>query len=231
MSARARPLAAALLCALAACRDPAAPQLYAVHRARGPIKADGRLDEPAWRDAGWTYDFVRSLDARPTLQRTRAKLLYDDERLYVGFEVTDDYLVTPFRKDDEPLYTSEVVEIFLQPGEASGAPMYYEVELSPNDLVFDASFTGRRQGMQLAWSSGAKHGVLLGGVTPGWTGELAIAFASLAPHAPPRPGDTWRFDLYRLDVDAQGRTEGQALSAPLVGDFHNLARFAFLRFE
>ncbi len=209
-------------------------QIYSVNRAPSAIAVDGRLDDEAWKNAPWTNDFVRSLDALGTRQRTRARLLHDDTTLFVGFEVEDDFVVTPFHQNDEPLYTSEVCEIFLQPG-GTGRP-YFEIELSPNDLLFDASFTGRRQGMDIAWDSGARHAVNMGPsagarIDRGWTGELAIPFARLGVARSLEHGETWRFNLYRLDADRAGSTEGLAYSAPLVGDFHNLDRFAFLRFE
>jgi len=48
---------------------------------------------------------------------------------------------------------------------------------------------------------------------------------------PPRKGDRWRFNLYRLEHVDRKRVEGYAFSPPLVGDFHQLLRFAWLAFE
>ncbi|HYX90877.1 MAG TPA: hypothetical protein VE782_04910, partial [Myxococcaceae bacterium] len=65
------------------------------------------------------------------------------------------------------------------------------------------------------------------------TVEMRIPYAPLAqvPHVPPQPGDRWRFNLYRLEHVGRSRVEGQAFSPLYVGDFHNLARFAWLVFE
>jgi hypothetical protein len=67
----------------------------------------------------------------------------------------------------------------------------------------------------------------------GWSVELQIPFARLAevPHLPPRPGDRWRFNLYRLELPDRRTQQGQALSPLFVGDFHALPRFAWLVFE
>jgi hypothetical protein len=214
------------------------PAAYVVHRTRGAIEIDGVLAEAAWDRAERAGPFVRSLDGRPCAAQTVARLLWDDDHLYVAFQAEDPDITTPFAKDDQPLYTSNVVEIFLNP--SGDLKRYDEIELAPSNALFDASFTGRRQGMDLSWSSGARHAVHLDGtlndsrdVDRGWTAELAIPFANLTGMPRPRPsrGDTWRFNLYRLRQGPGQAGEGQAYSPPMVGDFHALDRFATLRFE
>lgn len=211
---------------------------YVVHRARGPIAVDGILAEPAWDRAERAGPFVRSLDGKPCAERTTARMLWDDENLYVAFQVEDANIATPFLRDDQPLYESNVVEIFLNP--SGDLARYDEIEIAPSNALFDASFTGRRQGINLSWSSRARHAVHLDGtlnepgdVDRGWTAELAIPFAALTGMPTPRPrrGDKWRFNLYRLRQYPGQPGEGQAYSPPMVGDFHALDRFATMRFE
>ena len=62
---------------------------------------------------------------------------------------------------------------------------------------------------------------------------MRIPFDRLAsvPHLPPRAGDRWRFNLYRLDLPDRKSARGQALSPLFVGDFHALDRFAWLVFD
>jgi hypothetical protein len=204
-----------------------------VHRAPGPIEVDGVLSEAAWDRAERAGPFVRSTDGKRAAAATEARLLWDDDALYVAFQCEDADVSTPFARDDQPLYTSNVVEIFLNP--SGDLAHYVEIEVAPSNALFDASFTGRRAGMDLAWSSRARHAVHVDGTLNdpsdkdrGWTVELAIPFASL-PGAPrPRRGDQWRFNLYRL---RQPPGEGQAYSPPMVGDFHAVDRFATLRFD
>jgi hypothetical protein len=209
-----------------------------VHRARGPIAIDGVLSESSWDRADRAGPFVRSLDGRPCAEQTLARLLWDDENLYVAFQVQDANIATPYLRDDQPLYQSNVVEIFINP--SGDLARYDEIELAPSNALFDASFTGRRQGMNLSWSSGARHAVHLDGtlndpsdVDRGWTAELAVPFASLTGMPAPRPrrGDKWRFNLYRLRQYPGQPGEGQAYSPPMVGDFHALDRFATMRFD
>jgi len=212
---------------------------YVVHRAKGAIEIDGVLAESAWDRADKAGPFVRSLDGKPASAATEARLLWDDDYLYVAFLAEDANVSGAFFKDDEKLYTSNVVEIFLDP---SGDGSHYdEIEVAPTNAIFDASFAGgARQGMDLSWSSRAKHAVHVDGtlndprdVDRGWTVELAIPFASVTGMPKPRPqrGDRWRFNLYRLRQDPGQPGEGQAYSPPMRGDFHALDRFATMRFE
>jgi len=211
---------------------------YVAHRARGAIAIDGVLSESSWDRADRAGPFVRSLDGKPCAEQTVARLLWDDENLYVAFQVDDANIATPYTRDDQPLYQSNVVEIFLNP--SGDLARYDEIEIAPSNALFDASFTGRRQGMNLSWSSGARHAVHLDGtlndsrdVDRGWTAELAVPFATLTGMPAPRPrrGDKWRFNLYRLRQYPGQPGEGQAYSPPMVGDFHALDRFATMRFD
>jgi hypothetical protein len=213
--------------------SPAELPTYVVHRAKAPLTIDGVLAESAW-DAAEKVALVRSVDGRAATWATEVRLLWDDQRLYAGFLAEDKNISTPFQKDDEPLYTSNVVEIFLNP--KGDLRRYFEIEVSPANVLFDASFTGRRQGMDLAWSSRAAHAVHLDGtlndprdVDRGWSAELAVPFAAL-DGASPKVGDEWRFNLFRLLQGPGQPNEGQAYSAPLTNDFHAVNRFARLRF-
>lgn len=62
------------------------PRTYVAHRVHhhGAITVDGKLDEPAWADVAFSEDFVDiSTTAVPPL-RTRVKIRWDDDFLYVG---------------------------------------------------------------------------------------------------------------------------------------------------
>jgi hypothetical protein len=65
------------------------PRTYVCCRAICPIVIDGRFEEGAWANAGWTEDFTDiegSLKPAPRF-RTRAKMLWDDEYFYVFAEL------------------------------------------------------------------------------------------------------------------------------------------------
>ncbi|MHB8417867.1 MAG: carbohydrate-binding family 9-like protein [Myxococcales bacterium] len=215
--------------------------VYKVPRAKGRITIDGKLDEPDWARAPSTGAFVRSMDGGPTKYRTEAKLLWDDQFLYVAFTCQDEDVWTSYTRHDDPLYNQEVVEIFI---DADGdGRTYNELEISPANVTFDADFAERRKDLDRAvtWESGMKSAVTVDGtlndpsdVDRGWVAEAAIPIAKLdsVPHVPPHPGDRWRANLYRLDWHTHRKiNEGSAWSPLYMGDFHNLPRFGWLEFQ
>jgi Carbohydrate family 9 binding domain-like len=222
--------------------------IYRAPRAKGPIKIDGVLDEPDWAHAPSTGPFTRTMDGSPAHYRTEAKILWDDLNLYVAFTCQDEDVWSSYTRHDDTLYNQEVVEVFI---DADGdGKTYNELEVSPGNVTFDAYFPARRQGMDLSWESGMKSAVRVDGtyndpsdVDRGWTAEIAIPIVkhdapdmlspNLAsmPHIPPRPGDRWRINLYRLDWQQQRRVnEATAFSPVYAPDFHNLPRFGWLEF-
>ena len=158
----------------------------------------------------------------------------------MAFDVQDEDIWGTHLERDDPIYGEEVVEIFI---DANGdGRTYNELEVSPHNVIFDAAFEERRKDLDKAmlWDSGMESAVQIDGtldnpddVDRGWTVEMKIPIAKLSevPHIPPQVGDVWRFNLYRLDWYNHRRVnEGQAYSPVMIGDFHNLPRFAYLKF-
>ena len=66
------------------------PQQYIAYRSSSPpshgppIIIDGNLDKPFWNEVNWSDDFVDiATDTKPRF-RTRIKMRWDDDFLYVG---------------------------------------------------------------------------------------------------------------------------------------------------
>ena len=68
------------------------PRTYVCYRTDGELKIDGKLDEASWRKAVPTASFVDiSGEGFPTPKyQTTAKMLWDDEYLYVGAILEED---------------------------------------------------------------------------------------------------------------------------------------------
>lgn len=212
---------------------------YAVARAAAPPTIDGDLGDPVWKSAV-PVELVGSFDGRQPTLRTTARLAYDAENLYLAFDCEDPDVWGNLTAHDAPIYNEEVVEVFL---DANGdGRSYNELQVSPNNVTFDASVVARRSDLPTAmrWESGMKSGVKVIGTVndpgdrdQGWTAEMQIPISGLAevPGKPPKPGDRWRFNLYRLEHLRRRQVEGQAFSPLYVGDFHHLPRFGWLVFQ
>lgn len=220
----------------------AAPTLpeYKTVKVAKPPKIDGKLDDDAWKNAA-AVTLTTSYDGREAQRKTRFRAVYDDTNIYVAFDCDDpDVWGTMFKKDD-PIYNEEVVEVFFD-ADGDGAT-YNELQVSPHNTNFDASFVARRSDLPEAmkWESGMTTAVDIRGtidksddVDQGWSAEFKIPIANLnhVPRVPPQKGDRWRFNAYRLEHFVHSvNIEGQSFSPLFVGDFHALPRFGWFVFE
>src|SRR4029078_1615817 len=65
-------------------------------RTTGQIRVDGKLDEADWAKAPGTEAFtqIHPEEGKPASERTEARVLYDDDFLYVGVRLHDDGRIT-----------------------------------------------------------------------------------------------------------------------------------------
>jgi len=198
---------------------------------------DGVLDEPAWQRAASIGPFIHYDGNGTGRWRTTAKLLWRDDALYVAFECPDDHVHSPYSKDDQPIYESEAVEMFIDADRDRDE--YVELQAAPTGVRFDASFKGgARQGMARGWNHPFEVGTRVDGSLNeasdrdrGWVSEWRIPFAGLIDQVGSvAPGTRWAVNFFRLDRSRKGGTDATAWSPPLSGDFHRLDRFGTLVF-
>lgn len=209
---------------------------YPVHRAGSPIRVDGKLDDAAWAQAP-AITLVNNFDGSPSPLKTEARLLYDDQFLYVAFRAADENIWATMKKRDQHLWEEEVVELFVQPNPTH--PSYIEIEVNPLGTLLDIFLLDVRKPLPYeSWNSARiKWGVHVDGTVDGrpgdkeWTVEIALPFEDCvtAPHLPPRPGDRWRLNLYR--TDRKPRHVDLAWSPTLQDDFHVPAKFGEIVFQ
>ena len=209
---------------------------YEVARTRAPIQVDGRLDEPAWQ-AAEAFVFVNNRDGSPPPAElgTSAKALYDDTFIYFGFENADTNAWATRDKRDEHLWEEEVVEVFIQADPAH--PSYIELEVNPLGTMLDIFLIDVRKPIPYtSWNSaGLRWAVHVDGTADGqpgdvgWSCEMALPLEDVvtAPHIPPRSGDRWRANLYRVE---RRPSRASLAWSPTVRDFHRPDRFGDLVF-
>ncbi|HVY31821.1 MAG TPA: carbohydrate-binding family 9-like protein [Polyangiaceae bacterium] len=211
------------------------------------IRIDGKLDEPAWSHASLLGPLVNVATGEATTSAevtANVKLLYDQRALYVGFEVFDDDVRGGFdpHETDPHLWLKDTVEIMIDPDGDGDNKDYYEIQVNPQNLVFDSVFDAYNLphvephgpfGHQ-EWSAGLQSAVEVKGTLDdqredeGYVVELALPWASLtrAQHAPPRAIDTWRMNFYAM------QNNGGAAWSPILGqgNFHKASRFGRVHF-
>lgn len=202
--------------------------------AEAPV-IDGRLDDAVWAHAARTERFVDTMSGAQASPEASARMAWDDEALYVAFEVADELLRSRFEGHDAHLWEEDAVELMIDPD--GDGRSYVELQVSPTNLVFDTWFDARRVPQpfgHVRWSSELRSAVSTSG-TPnddeadeGWIAEIAIPWRTLGsigvPAGTPRSGETWRVALYVLDARERGQA-GVGWSPPMIGDFHVPDRF------
>lgn len=216
----------------AGCRRPGArapmrPPTYTCYRPIRPIEVDGSLDDIAWRQAPVTHNFLLP-GGRTGPQQTIARVLWDDERLYVAFDVKDTDIWAEMTDRDAKLWEQDCVEVFIEP---TGAVLpYFEFEINALNVVLDLRFARQVRGPfdeAAAWDCpGLVHGVRRR--DDGWTAEIAIPFASLTGTRPPKPGDSWKINLTR--IDRPERKDPLLLAWGPTSDFHDASRMGTVTF-
>ena len=197
-----------------------------VHRATGKIWLDGNADEPAWARVEPVGPFLVYPTHDPERgEATEAKMLWDDENLYIVFKTTDKNIVATRTQRYEDVFNDDCVEAFLSP--FADAPQVYtnieinalgtflsEIHLAKPDpeiekmpLVVSSRYTPK-PGHYL-WSPpglqiGRQHKGTINVETDEdswWTIEMSIPFSTfhhLGMKENPNEGTVWRINLYRI---------------------------------
>ncbi|GMU35168.1 MAG: hypothetical protein AMXMBFR20_30400 [Planctomycetia bacterium] len=187
---------------------------YECMRTESAPEIDGRLDDTPWQRAAWTADFVDIEGAkRPTpTYRTRAKMLWDDQYLYIAAELEEPHVWATLRERDEIVFNDNDFEIFIDPD--GDTENYVEIELNALGTIFDLLLkrTYRDKGPAIReWNvPGLRSAVAVDGTLNdpsdrdrGWSVEAAIpwqAFEGLTSvKLPPEAGDVWRMNFSRVE--------------------------------
>ena len=225
-------------------KEPPALKRYLVRKTPKPIKIDGKLDEAAWKAAPSSGMFVNTMTGEPAQPNTEAKLLWDNQNLYLAFENADTDVWGTLAERDSKLWTQEMDEVMIDAnGDGKG---YIELQVAPNGTIFDTYLpTYRKYEDSLDpkrkpydWNSKLKAAVKVDGTLnkredqdKGWTVEMALPLAdvngldSKGVKVPPAFGDKWRLNMFRMDSPKDKPQVALGWSAPMVGDFHKLDRF------
>jgi hypothetical protein len=209
---------------------------YEVARVTSPITINGQLNERAWQEVNGVGDFVNNRDGSNSKLKTEARVLYDDKFIYFGFRSIDRNIWATMKRRDEHLWLEEVVEVFLQANQTP--PNYIELEVNPLGTMLDIYLLDKRKPLHYeSWNSEKlQWAVHVDGTIDGkdgdreWTCEIALPLEDVttAVHIPPRPGDRWRMNLFR--VEQKPEVAELAWSPTLEDDFHVLSRFGEIIF-
>ncbi len=220
---------------------------YVVLRTDQGIRIDGHSNETDWQLAP-TLDFIMPWSdlKKERVQSTVARLLWDDDNLYIVYECADPYLDAEVENHDGPVYQEDAVEIFATPNAANeGGITYFGYEMNIKGTLLDyIAFGGSDEwtsNIHFPWQSeGVQIATSFDGtlndhtdVDRGWILEIAIPhdnFRHVSGQIPPRDGDIWRAGLNRT-AGHQGQFGVWSDTHSANASFHHATRFGKLIFS
>ena len=233
------------------------PKGYVCYRASGPVVIDGDLKDAAWDAAPWSDAFVDiEGDKRPKPRlRTRMKMLWDDEALYIAAELEEPHVWGTLTEHDAVIFFDNDFEVFLDPD--GDSHLYGELELNALNTTWDLLLTKpyKDGGKAVnAWEiTGLKTAVKVNGTLndprdtdTGWTVEMRWPWKGLKEltegKMPPKDGERWRINFSRVEWDTEvvngkyqkvkGRPEHNWVWSPQgVIDMHRPERWGYLQFS
>ncbi len=233
------------------------PPMYVCPRTVVTPRLTGKLDDDVWGHAPWTEpfeDIEGDLKPKPRLL-TRAKMLWDDEFLYVGAYLDEPHLWGTLTEHDCIIYEDNDFEVFL---DLNGTCQHYvELELNLLNTTWDLMLTRPYRAGGIRFNGWEFHGMRTAvhcdgtlndpsDIDKGWSVEIAFPWASLADVTdrplPPSDGDQIRIGFSRVEwqheiVDRQyrkvpGTAEDNWVWTPTgVIDMHRPERWGVLQFS
>jgi hypothetical protein len=183
---------------------------YEVKRASSPIVIDGKLDDKAWAAAN-TAELTFPWDSQTgAKQKTVARLLWDDNNLYISYDCEDADITAKFTQRDDQTWQDDAVEIFINPRPAQ-TTAYIGLEMNARGVIYDYLLVTVAPGSRMFFKrfnlEGVKVGVALNGTLndrtdkdKGWSFEASIPWVNFEEFSkPPTPGTVWAFNLNRWD--------------------------------
>ncbi len=182
---------------------------YRIQRAETPFGLKDKWDKGQWAKTE-ALQLTHFMGTQPEhLPDTRAKLLYDDNHLYVFFRVTDQYVRAVAKTFHDPVYQDSCVEFFFTPGKDLGEGYFnLEANCGARFLLHHQIARGENQ-REVAVEDCRKIEIkasLPQTVDPEmtepmvWTLHYALPIELLKKYAPveaPAPGVSWRANFYK----------------------------------
>jgi hypothetical protein len=218
------------------------PPHYTIYRAGTPITIDGKLDEPAWFAAPHVGDFTFTWYETGVKEQTRAKLLWDDENLYVGVLCKDSHITARHTERDGKIPEDDCFEVMMAPNVAT-PNIYFNIEFNLLGGILD-NFrpNGPDKPRAPKWDAvdvriaGSCVGTLNNDSDTDqyWIVEVAIPFknfAEVAKQPRPVPGTQWNLNLNRHGGVTNAQASQWSPADTPQRSFHTPHRFGKVTFS
>jgi hypothetical protein len=222
--------------------DEFTPPVYQILRAEEPIIIDGKLDEPSWFAAPDVGEFHFTWYREGVKEQTVAKMLWDDENLYVGHVCRDAHITAQHPEHDGKIPEDDCFEVIFAP-DPQKPEVYFNIEWNViGGYVDNFRPNGPKQPRAPVWDA---EGVQVAGVIRGtanddsdqddlWIAEVAIPlrnFRDYMPSLPIKPGSQWNLNLNRHGGKTNFQYSQWSRADTDVPSFHTPHRFGRVIFS
>lgn len=168
------------------------PKSYICYRISTPINIDGVVSAEEWADVPYTDYFVDiEGDKHPDPYfKTRAKMCWDDEFLYIAAELEEEHLWATLTERESVIYHDNDFEFFIDPSATTHNYLEYEMNAFGTewDLMLTTPYRDRGNMYLNSWNfNGMKSAVKCYGtindpsdIDDSWSVEIAIPWSSIA---------------------------------------------------
>ena len=193
------------------------PRQYTALFTTNPPIIDGKIEDMAWQNAGWTENFKDiEGDGKPApTWNTRAKMTWTSEGLYIAAELLEPHVWAYLNNHDDIVFYDNDFEVFIDPD--NDTHRYYEIEINAVNTIFDLFMPKpyrNSSGAMFAYNTpGMKTAINIQGtlnnpndVDKGWTVEMFIPFIAVTMGNVakiPADGEFWRIDFSRVEWDVE----------------------------
>lgn len=192
---------------------------YICKKTSSPLTIDGKLNEAQWKNANCFPLVYHSQNNSNTT--VSLKMLWDEKYVYIGVDIKDRKLTAKYKSRDSYVWQDDCIELYLDTEpERHHRLTYFEIDVNPNNAVFDAFFvnfynynTLYKLGpceMVTCVDFNLKSAVNINGtlnnssdVDKGWTMEMAIPISELQTRGARKikPGTEWMANFFYHNVE------------------------------
>lgn len=217
-----------------------------LHLRQNTIVIDGNLND--WATIPYSSTFVNHATNASTTQKTKTKVTWDNDNLYLAFDVEDTDVVGKIQSQDAAFFgTDDLVEFFIDPDgdglnyleigiNASGSIYDYIIKC-PNascggwsdDQVFDVKNIEIKTTIDGTLNNSND-------VDKGYIVECKIPFSSLTNisngnFTKPSNNTSWKMNLFRIDYNGKNSSlEYQSWTPHNSHGFHQPSKFGVIHF-
>jgi len=207
-------------------------KVYRCRKIENPFEIDGNIKKEAWNRAD-ELKLVDVVTGDAPRQETCAKILYDDQYLYLAFSSQNQSVCGSLSNYNDLIYQEDVVELFISMND--NLREYVEIEINPINTILHYLVKNDLKGYVQTFgrvNETIDSVVILDEQRARWDVEMRIPMSEIFfGDSQELSGTVGRMNLYRIDRDHQEEDEFSSWNPVGELNYHKPKSFGIIRFE